>query len=69
MTMPKMTGDVMARQIKAIRPDIPIIVCSGFSGWINARAMEAIGVSAVLMKPVLYADLARTIRQALDADS
>ncbi len=68
MTMPKMTGDEMARQMKAIRPDIPIILCSGFSDRINAQTMKAIGISTVLMKPVLYADLAHTVRQVLDAD-
>ena len=69
MTMPKMTGDEMARQIKAVRSDIPIILCSGFSDRIRAQAMEAIGINAVLMKPVIYADLAHTIRQVLEADS
>ena len=67
MTMPKMTGDEMARQMKAIRLDIPIILCSGFSDRIHAQTMEAIGISAVLMKPVIYADLAHTVRRVLDA--
>ncbi len=67
MTMPKMTGDEMARQMKAIRPDIPIILCSGFSDRIHSQTVEAIGISALLMKPVVYADLAHTVRQVLDA--
>ena len=66
MTMPKMSGDELARAIKAIRSDIPIILCSGFSDRIDARAKEAIGVSAFLMKPVTYGDLAKTVRMALD---
>ena len=66
MTMPKMTGDEMARQMKAIRPDIPIILCSGFSDRIHTQTMEAIGISAVLMKPLVYADLAHTVRQVLE---
>ena len=69
MTMPKMTGDELARQIKAIRSDIPIILCSGFSERIHPHSMEAIGISAVLMKPVIYADLAHTVRQVLETDS
>jgi two-component system, cell cycle sensor histidine kinase and response regulator CckA len=68
ITMPKMTGDEMARQMKAIRPDIPIILCSGFSDRIHAQTMKTIGIRAVLMKPVLYADLAHTVRQVLEAD-
>jgi two-component system, cell cycle sensor histidine kinase and response regulator CckA len=67
--MPKMTGDELARQIKAIRSDIPIILCSGFSERIHPHSMEAIGISAVLMKPVIYADLAHTVRQVLETDS
>jgi CheY-like chemotaxis protein len=69
MTMPRMTGEEMTRHIKAIRPDIPIILCSGFSDRIRAQATDALGVSAVLMKPVTYADLAHAVRQALGADS
>jgi len=69
MTMPKMTGDELARQIKTIRPGIPIILCCGFSDRIHAPETEAIGLSAVLMKPVTYADLAHAVRQALDAHS
>ena len=68
MTMPKMTGDEMVRQIRAIRPDIPIILCSGFSERIHSQATEAIGISAVLMKPVIYADLAQTVHRVLKID-
>jgi two-component system, cell cycle sensor histidine kinase and response regulator CckA len=69
MIMPKMTGDEMARQIRVIRPDIPIILCSGFSERINAQATETIGISAVLMKPIIYAELAYTVHRALKIDS
>ncbi|MEZ4527435.1 MAG: PAS domain S-box protein [Desulfobacterales bacterium] len=69
VNMPKMTGHEMARQIKVIRPDIPIILCSGFSDRIHAQTTEAVGISAVLMKPVIYADLAYTVRQVLETDS
>ncbi len=66
VTMPKITGDEIARQMKTIRPDIPIILCGGFSDRIHTKTVEDIGISAVLMKPVIYADLARTIRQVLE---
>jgi PAS domain S-box-containing protein len=69
MTMPKMTGDEMARQIRAIRPDIPIILSSGFSERIHSQATEAIGINAVLMKPVIFADLAHTVHRVLKIDS
>ncbi len=66
VTMPKMTGDEMARQMKVIRPDIPIILCSGFSNRIHAQTIDALGISAILMKPVIYAELAHAVRQAID---
>ncbi|WP_394708010.1 PAS domain S-box protein [uncultured Desulfosarcina sp.] len=69
MTMPKMTGDEMARQIRIIRPDIPIILCSGFSEPIHTQATGAIGISAVLMKPVIYSDLAHTVHRVLKIES
>ena len=66
MTMPKMTGDELARHIRAIRPEIPIILCSGFSEKIQGQAVDALGINAVLMKPIIYADLANSVRQVLD---
>ncbi|MFH1983224.1 MAG: PAS domain S-box protein [Pseudomonadota bacterium] len=69
LTMPKMTGDEMARRMRTIRPDIPIILCSGFSERIHPQATEAIGISAMLMKPIIYADLAHTVHRVLKIDS
>lgn len=66
VTMPKMAGDELAQHIKAIRPDIPIILCSGFSNRINEQTMETLGIDAMLMKPMIYSELAHTIRRVLD---
>jgi len=66
VTMPKMTGDEMVRQMKVIRPDIPIILCSGFSNRIHGQTIEALSISAILMKPVIYAELANAVRKAID---
>jgi CheY-like chemotaxis protein len=66
ITMPKMTGDELARHIKTIQPDIPIILCSGFSNRIDELTLETLGVNAILMKPIIYSELAYTIRQVLD---
>jgi len=64
MNMPKMTGDEMIRQMKAVRSDIPVILCSGFSERIHVHA-ELLGVEKVLMKPVIFAELAHAVRQVL----
>jgi CheY-like chemotaxis protein len=65
MTMPGMTGERLARELRRIRPDIPIILCSGFGHYLNEAEAEAIGICAFLMKPYMLQDLAETVRTAL----
>jgi CheY-like chemotaxis protein len=65
-TMPFMTGFDLAKEIKAIRPEIPIILCTGFSESADVRRAEALGINETLMKPLVLGDLARIIRQVLD---
>jgi len=67
MTMPKMTGDELAKKILAIRPDIPIILCTGFSEHINEEQAKAIGVRKLIMKPFIMREMAEAIRQVLDS--
>jgi PAS domain S-box-containing protein len=69
MTMPKITGDKLAMKIKEIRPDTPIILCSGFSKTIDAVTLKIIGVKEVLMKPVTLDDMAHKVRKVLDENS
>jgi PAS domain S-box-containing protein len=64
-TMPRMTGDMLAQALRHIRPDIPIILCTGFSYTINAEQAEALGIDAWLTKPWQTRDLAHTIRHVL----
>jgi PAS domain S-box-containing protein len=66
MTMPNMTGDILAKELMKIRPDIPVIICTGFSEQISAEKIEAIGISGFLMKPLTIRELARTVRKVLD---
>jgi two-component system, cell cycle sensor histidine kinase and response regulator CckA len=66
LTMPKVTGDVLAYEIKKIRPDIPVIIASGFSSQITPDELKHLGVSGLLMKPFSYEKLAVTVREALD---
>ncbi len=68
MTMPKLTGIMLAQQLLALRPQIPIILCTGFSLQINAENARAVGIRAFLTKPVLKKDLALAVRQALDGN-
>ncbi len=65
-TMPDMTGIELAGGLLTLRPDIPIILCSGYSEKINEdRAME-IGIRRFVMKPVMGRELAKIIRKVLD---
>jgi PAS domain S-box-containing protein len=66
INMPNMTGDQLARKIMAIRPEIPIIICTGFSEKIGLEEARAIGVKDFLMKPVAKSELAQKVRKALD---
>lgn len=66
MTMPRMTGRELAREIIGIRPGIPIIICTGFSEYIDAGKAKELGIRAFLMKPLARKDLAEAVRAALD---
>ena len=65
-TMPQMTGFDLAGEIKAIHPDIPIILCTGFSEKINGEKAKEIGAAGYLDKPHDKRDLAMRVRQVLD---
>jgi PAS domain S-box-containing protein len=66
--MPKMTGLELAGAIAALRPDMPIVLCTGFSEKVNEEVVGTLGVRAVLMKPYTIREVSRVIRQALSGD-
>jgi len=66
MTMPGLTGDKLAAEIKGVRPDMPVILCTGFSELISEENVTESGIDRVLMKPIIRQDLARAIREVLD---
>jgi PAS domain S-box-containing protein len=65
VTMPKMTGIELGMEILAIRPGIPIILCTGFSDLVTPERVKALGVRELLMKPLVMSDLASALRQVL----
>ncbi len=65
-TMPKMTGMDLAKQILQIRPDMPIIICSGRDDSLNEHSARQAGIREFMMKPLLMQDLAGKIREVLD---
>ncbi|MCD4719408.1 MAG: response regulator [Desulfobacula sp.] len=66
MAMPVMTGLTLASRIKQIRPDIPVIICTGFSEQINKDNYHDMGIDGFLMKPVSKKDSLKLIRHLLD---
>lgn len=65
-TMPQLTGVDLARELLQLRPDLPILLCTGFSEKINADRASSLGIRGVLMKPVEMKELAGLIRKILD---
>ena len=65
-TMPGMTGADLAKEVLALRADMPIIMCTGFSHLVDADKAKAAGIKAFAMKPLTKREIARTIRNVLD---
>lgn len=66
MTMPNMTGKALAVEMIAIRPDIPIILCTGFSDQISEPEALKMGIKSFIFKPITINELSGTIRKVLD---
>jgi PAS domain S-box-containing protein len=66
MTMPHITGDRLVREILTIRPDIPTILCTGFSEKIDEKKAKEIGICQYIEKPFDKGKLSRLVRKVLD---
>jgi PAS domain S-box-containing protein len=66
MTMPNMTGEELAQELLAKDPDLPILLCSGFSEKMSPERAQALGIKGYLMKPFVLNTLATTVRDVLD---
>ncbi len=64
-TMPNMTGLELAREILKIRPNMPIILCTGFSDAVSYDRLRDIGIGDFIMKPILKHDLIGSISRLL----
>lgn len=68
-TMPKLTGSQLAVQAMKIRPDIPVILCTGYSESISVEEAHEIGIRTYLHKPISLNELLASVHQALDKSS
>ena len=66
MTMPKMTGFELSQKIRSIKPEIPIILCTGFSESLTKEDLKIAGIDGLIMKPIVRKDLAKMIRDILE---
>ena len=69
VTMPNITGDELAKKFLRMRPEIPIILCSGFSERITEEKAKEIGARDFFMKPIMINDLVNAVRKLLDHSS
>jgi len=67
MAMPNLTGDRLAKEILNLKPEIPIIICTGFSERINPEKAGEAGIKGFLKKPIIKSELLGMIRDLLDA--
>ncbi|MBW1855792.1 MAG: response regulator, partial [Deltaproteobacteria bacterium] len=66
MTMPNMTGFELAPRLLEIRPDIPIIICTGFSEMVDEARAKSVGIREYVMKPMDKDQIGKAIRKVLD---
>ena len=67
-TMPGLSGLDLAREARRARPDLPVILYSGYSSAINKTLLKEVGVKCFLMKPLSMSSLAEAVRHALDGE-
>jgi len=66
LTMPVMTGLELTRKLARIKPDMPVILCTGYSDRLNEEVALAAGATKLMMKPVDLQKLAATVRAAIE---
>jgi len=69
MTMPHLSGSELSRQIVGLRPDQPIILCTGYSEFITPEKAAKMGIKTFILKPLSCKDLATVVRKTLDENA
>ena len=65
-TMPRKTGLQLTEELLALRPDLPVILTTGFSEGVSADNIHQLGIQALIMKPYSQQKLAQIVRKILD---
>ena len=66
LNMPHMDGQELSREMLRLRPDLPVIIYTGFSRQVSEQTLAELGVRKLLIKPLVKSELARAVREALD---
>jgi len=66
MTMQDMTGDELAKAVLSVKPEIPVILCTGFSSRMDREKAFALGIKGFLMKPVIISEMIQMVQKLLD---
>jgi CheY-like chemotaxis protein len=69
LTMPNMAGDKLSKKIIQLRPDIPILLCTGFGDVLSREQIASAGIKDIVLKPVTINDFAQKIQEVLDGES
>ena len=65
LTMPGTPGDVLAARLVAIRPDLPVILCTGFQAGMDARRASSRGIARMMTKPFSWPEMSAVLREIL----
>ena len=68
-TMPGMTGVMLAAELLKLRPDLPVILCTGYSESVSRETAQEVGIREFLMKPLSKRELAGAVRRALKGNT
>jgi DNA-binding NtrC family response regulator len=66
MAMPKMSGLDLVEKIHRIRPELPVVLCTGFNASMNEKSIAEHGLADIIHKPILRRDMAVVVRRTLD---
>ncbi len=64
--MPILSGDQLSQKMLSIRPDIPIVLCTGYNEQISEEKAYEIGIKGYAYKPVILMEMSKILRQVLD---
>lgn len=68
LIMPRLTGYELSRRALEIRPDLPVMLCTGYKSKISEEEMRKIGIRSILYKPLTLQQLGNTVRNTIDGE-